>query len=152
MPTVIIEGYAYGNAQSINLQIVWYAYAGSWTNHSYVNTGDWDPGTIRIGTNGSGKVCIHLSNNIYYGRFNVRCIYDQGTATLEGWTISDATYTGLSRLATIPKNSLNTNITGTAGAETLATVTARGNVATGDIYVPGSGNYFRARYSGGSDI
>lgn len=38
------------------------------------------------------------------------------------------------------------NITGTAGSETLATVTNRGNVATGDIYVPAS-THFRARYT-----
>jgi hypothetical protein len=133
MPTVIIEGYAYGGSQSINLQIVWYAYNDSFINQSYVNNGDWDPGTIRIGENGSGKVCIHLSSNIYYGRFNVRCIYDQGFAPLEGWSITDATYTGLSRLVTIGKSAINTSITGLAASETLQTVTNRGNTTTNNI-------------------
>jgi len=145
MPTVIIEGYAYGGSQSINLQIVWYAYNDSFINKSYVNNGDWDPGTIRIGENGSGKVCIHLSSNIYYGRFNVRCIYDQGFAPLEGWSITDATYTGLSRLETIGKSAINTSITG--NADTVDTFHASvGNNANYIVVRDGSGDIF-FRYS-----
>jgi hypothetical protein len=134
MPTVIIEGYAYGNGVPIHLEIVWYSYSNTFVNYSYNNLGAWDPGTVRIGTNGSGKVCIHLSNNIYYGRFNVRCIYDQGSAYLEGWSISETSYTVLSRLLTVGKNSINTDISGYAGAETLQTVTNRGNSTSQTIY------------------
>ena len=145
MPTVIIEGYAYGGSQSINLQIVWYAYNDSFINKSYVNNGDWDPGTIRIGENGSGKVCIHLSSNIYYGRFNVRCIYDQGFAPLEGWSITDDTYTGLSRLETIGKSAINTSITG--NADTVDGYHASvANAASMAVVRDGSGDIF-FRYS-----
>lgn len=114
MPTVIIEGYAYGGGQVIHLEIVWYSYNNGFTNYSYTNLGMWDPGIVRIGTNSNGKVCIHLSNNIYYGRFNVRCIYDQGFGPLEGWTVTDAGTSGLSRLTTVGRGDIYTNIAGSA--------------------------------------
>jgi hypothetical protein len=114
MPTVIIEGYAYGSSVPIHLEIVWYSYLNAFTNYYYTNLGSWDPGTVSIGTNGNGKVCIHLSNNIYYGRFNVRCIYDQGHAPLEGWSVSDASTSGLSRVTTVLRSALVTSITGNA--------------------------------------
>jgi hypothetical protein len=133
MPTVIIEGYAYGNGVPIHLEIVWYAYTNSWTNLSYTNLGAWNPGTVSIGTNASGKVCLHLSGLIYYGRFNVRCIYDQGNAPLEGWTVTDATTSALTRVTTISKVELATSITGNAatvtnGLYTSSTLTA-GNLS-----------------------
>jgi hypothetical protein len=133
MPTVIIEGYAYGNGVPIHLEIVWYAYNNSWTNLSYTNLGAWNPGTVSIGTNASGKVCLHLSSLIYYGRFNVRCIYDQGNAPLEGWTVTDATTAALTRVTTISKAELVTSITGNAatvtnGLYTSSTLTA-GNLS-----------------------
>ena len=110
MPTVIIEGYAYGSSRSINLSIVWYSYAGSFTAQSFTNYGSWDPGVVRIGVNGSGKVCIHLSNNIYYGRMNVRCVYDGGSTTLLGWSIADASYTSLSPVVIVPQASITSSI------------------------------------------
>jgi len=124
MPTVIIEGYAYGNGVPIHLEIVWYAYNNSWTNLSYTNLGAWNPGTVSIGTNASGKVCLHLSSLIYYGRFNVRCIYDQGNAALEGWTVSDATTAALTRVTTISKAELVTSITGNAATTTNGLTTS----------------------------
>jgi len=42
-------------------------------------------------------------------------------------------------------------ITGYTETDTLTSVTGRGNVATGDIYLPSSGNHFRARYTAGSN-
>jgi len=102
MPTIIVEGYAYGNAQTIHIEIVWYSYAGGFVNQSYTNLGAWDPGTVRIGTNGSDKICIHFSNNIYYGRMNVRGVYDQGAAYLLDWSVQqDVSYSGLSRVTTV---------------------------------------------------
>ena len=124
MPTVIIEGYAYGNNQTINLQIIWYAYNNSWTNLSYTNLGSWNPGTVSIGTNAGGKVCLHLSGLVYYGRFNVRCIYDQGNAALEGWTVSDATTASLTRVLAVPKSELATSITGNAATVTSGLTTS----------------------------
>jgi len=124
MPTVIIEGYAYGNGVPIHLEIVWYAYNNSWTNLAYTNLGNWNPGTVSIGTNASGKVCLHLSSLIYYGRFNVRCIYDQGNAPLEGWTVTDATTSALTRVTTISKVELATSITGNAATTTNGLTTS----------------------------
>jgi len=154
MPIVIIEGYAYGNGAPIHLQIVWYAYSpdpSGWTSVSYINKGGWDPGTVSIGRNGSGKVCIHLSSNIYYGRFNVRGIYDQGHSYLENWSITEASTSGLSLIRTVGRATMQTDISGTAASETLATVTNRGNISTGDIYTPNASSYFRARYTAGSN-
>jgi len=151
MPTVIIEGYAYGNSVPINLQIVWYAYNNSWTNLSYTNLGGWDPGTVSIGTNASGKVCLHLSGLIYYGRFNVRCIYDQGNPPLEGWTVTDATTSALTRVTTISKSSIATSITGNSATTTLATKATRAN---GNFYIDDNygntvvGVYSASRYQG----
>ena len=151
MPTVIIEGYAYGSAAPIHLEIVWYAYNNSWTNLSYTNLGAWDVGTISIGTNASGKVCLHLSNLIYYGRFNIRCIYDGGNAPLEGWTVTDATTSALTRVTTISKSAIVTSITGNSATTTLATKATRAN---GDFYIDDNygntvvGVYSASRYQG----
>jgi hypothetical protein len=71
---------------------------------------------------------------------------------LESWAITDATYTGLSIITTVPKNSINTNITGLATSETLQTVSARGNVADNDLITKNSGYHFRARYTDNSNI
>ena len=99
MPTIIVEGYAYGNAQTIHIEIVWYSYNNGFVSQSYTNLGAWDPGTVRIGTNGSDKICIHFSNNIYYGRMNVRAIYDQSPDYLLNWSVQqDVSYSGLSRV------------------------------------------------------
>ena len=43
------------------------------------------------------------------------------------------------------------DISGLAGSETLATVTNRGNISTGDIYTPSAGYHFRARYTAGNN-
>jgi hypothetical protein len=140
MPLMIIEGYAYGNTQPINLYIVWYSYSPDptgWTSVSYINAGGWDPGTITIGRNGSGKVCIHLSNNIYFGRFNVRCVYDQGHSYLEGWSVTEATTSGLAQTRTIPRTTMITDISGNAGSETLQTVTGRGQTSNQSLVVTG---------------
>lgn len=111
MPTVIIEGYAYGNQQTIHLEIVWYSYNDSFTNYSYTNLGAWDPGVVRIGTNGNGKVCIHLQNNIYYGRMNVRGIYDQGASRLLSWSVQqDVSYSGLSRVTTVGRSQIRSGV------------------------------------------
>lgn len=113
MPTVIIEGYAYGNAIPIHLEIVWYSYSDTFVSQSYTNLGAWNPGTITLATNGDGKICIHLSNNIYYGRFNVRCIADTGTQFLENWTVTEATTSGMNRIVTVPSVPVYSSIKGT---------------------------------------
>jgi hypothetical protein len=110
MPTVIIEGYAYGSGVPIHLEIVWYSYNNGFVSASYTNLGSWDPGTVTVGTNSNGKVCLHLSNNIYYGRFSVRCIHDQGSPSLENWTVTAATTSGLSRLTTVPLTVVRSDI------------------------------------------
>lgn len=102
MPTVIVEGYAYGSGVPIHIEIVWYSYNNGFVSYSYTNLGAWDPGTVRIGTNGSDKICIHFSNNIYYGRMNVRAVYDQSPDYLLNWSVQqDVSYSGLSRVTVV---------------------------------------------------
>lgn len=113
MPTVIIEGYAYGSAVPIHLEIVWYSYSDTFVSQSYTNLGTWHPGTVTVATNANGKVCIHLSNNIYYGRFNVRCVVDTGVQFLENWTVTEATTSGLTRVVTVSQVPVYTSIRGT---------------------------------------
>jgi hypothetical protein len=102
MPTVIVEGYAYGNGVPIHIEIVWYSYNNGFVSYAYTNLGAWDPGAVRIGTNGSDKICIHFSNNIYYGRMNVRAVYDQGPDYLLNWSVQqDVSYSGLGRITEV---------------------------------------------------
>ncbi len=98
MPTVVIEGYNYGQVKPIGIILNWYIYGGNFYNYRASSYGGYAP-TIRL-ANESGKVVIYIDDRQYYNRFNVR-VYAQGmggvesdVANFQNWTIVDQALTG----------------------------------------------------------
>jgi len=94
MPKIIIEGYAYGNAQTIYIELSYYTFPQDLVNGSFISYEcrymGWDPGTVSLAIDASNNVVIHLSNNIYYGRMSVRYIGDNLGQAYRNWTITEA--------------------------------------------------------------
>jgi hypothetical protein len=97
MPTIMIEGYAYGNAEPINLTLVYYYYGNSFATYSKISTaGSHNPNVFLAGEN--GKVVIFIDSKINFQRFHVRA-YANGlgqdlAANYQGWTAVDSTLSG----------------------------------------------------------
>ena len=94
MPKIIIEGYAYGTGQPIYIELVYYTFPQDLATGSFVSAEarfmGWDPGTVRLAIDASNNVVIHLSNNVYYGRFTVRYIGDNLGQAYRNWTVTEA--------------------------------------------------------------
>ena len=70
MPTIIIEGYAYGQATTIGIIFNYYIYDGAFVNHSISSFGGYLPNISLAQEN--GKVVIYINEKIYFSRFSVR--------------------------------------------------------------------------------
>lgn len=94
MPTIKIQGFAYGIGRTVDLTIVYYIYGGNFTSYSASSSGGWTP-TISLAQNASGKVVIHLDGGHYYTKMTVSLESGVGMMSfadgwLEGWTWSDS--------------------------------------------------------------
>lgn len=91
MPTIIIEGYNYGDAKTISLQLVYYVFNGLFRNASISSSGSYTPKVILGEEN--GKVVIFIDAKDYYQRFSIRT-YEKGriadnNSWYRGWTAVD---------------------------------------------------------------
>jgi hypothetical protein len=96
MPTIKIEGYNYGAAKTIGLDIVYYPYDYGVANQtqfiaqSISSWGDYKP-NVKLSEE-NGKVVIFIEDKPYFMRFNVS-VYEKGlSATNEhliNWTVAD---------------------------------------------------------------
>ena len=136
MPTVKIQGYAYGVQRAVDLTVVWYIYNGNFTSYSCTSSGGWTP-TISLAQNSSGKVVIHLSGGHYYTKMTVSVesglgMMSLGQTHMSGWSWSDAACPTANKVtveynSTIPNLALtgvakfNNNVwhTDTAGKERI---------------------------------
>jgi hypothetical protein len=82
MPTVKIEGYAYGTGKTIGLLLNWYIYSGSYTGYSVSSFGGYAPPIFL--SNENGKVVIFINDRGYYHRFKVNA-FVQGMGELSSW-------------------------------------------------------------------
>jgi len=82
MPTIIIEGYDYGQGRSIGLLLNWYIYAGIFWNPRMSSFGA-DTPNIKL-SNENGKVVIFINERYYYCRFSVR-VFAQGMGEVSSW-------------------------------------------------------------------
>lgn len=93
MPLISITGYAYGNANPIDLKIVFYIYNGAFVNSSVISNSNFRPSVYL--TNEGGFVCITLQSvSIYYPSLTVD-VFDYRnlpSSYFTGWTISDTSY------------------------------------------------------------
>ncbi len=106
MPTLFINGYMFGSAQTVDLKIAWYIYPADATaavyNATATSSGGWAP-TIQLARE-NGKVVILLSPGGYYGKFSVaavRASMSEVDADFRGWTWADEAITG-DRVVTVP--------------------------------------------------
>ncbi len=106
MPTIILEGFQYGETKPIGITLNWYAYniggVTSFIHHEASSSGDWTP-EIKLGSEG-GKVVIFINERGYYTRFMVRA-YGKGKgetdAQFTGWTVVDQALNA-SAVVTVP--------------------------------------------------
>ncbi len=107
MPTVIIEGYCYGNAQPIGLTLVWYVYNNGFAQYKASSWGAFSP-TIKL-SNEDGKVVIFIDNRPYYAMFGVRAYAGKNESPnwFSGWTMVDEAFGGTSQVTVAYENRVN---------------------------------------------
>jgi hypothetical protein len=90
MVTLHIEGYNFGSAETISLNVVWYVYNGQFYNPSISSAGGHTPDVFL--TNNNGLVNVFINHKEYYQRFKVTA-FAQGmgetSSWFQGWTTAD---------------------------------------------------------------
>lgn len=91
MPTVHIEGYFYGQAAPIGLNIVWYVYNNTFIDDKISSWGAITPPVYL--SNESGYIVIFIDDKPYFPRFKVS-VYAQGmsqeiASSFTGWSVVD---------------------------------------------------------------
>ncbi|MDI3474078.1 MAG: hypothetical protein PWR30_401, partial [Candidatus Woesearchaeota archaeon] len=149
MPLVKIQGYMYGSAAPIDINLVWYIYNNGFVSYRASSSGSYAP-SITL-ANESNKVVIFLSGGVYYSRFNIQVYENMGTSDsyFEGWTIVDETVTG-SPSVSVPysANFGNNFVMDTNGKVGIGTTSpgAKLDILGGDVFISNgdSGLYFVA--------
>ncbi len=120
MPTIILEGYNYGQRKTIGIILNWYLYNAADTANPLATPyatassfGGYAP-EIKIARENS-KVVIFVNDKQYYNRFTIRA-YDKFNTPhddwYEGWTTADEALTG-DQIATFPYSNTVGNLTAT---------------------------------------
>ncbi len=107
MPTVILEGYCYGNAQPMGVTLVWYVYNNSFAQYKASSWGAYSP-TIKL-SNENGKVVIFIDSRPYFVMFGVRAYaghYEQA-AWFDGWTMVDEAFGGTNQVTVSYENRID---------------------------------------------
>lgn len=107
MPTVHIEGYFYGRAAPIGLDLVWYVFGNAFIDDKISSWGAWTP-PIYL-SNENGYVSIFIDDKPYFPRFEVS-VFAQGmskevASSFTGWTVVDDTLGGTVQTLVPYKNS-----------------------------------------------
>jgi hypothetical protein len=93
MPTIFIQGYAFGNASTINIQLCFYFNSNTFTNPKATSSGSYSP-AITLAQEG-GVIVIFIDSKINYQRFHVSAyakgLVSETAANFSGWTASDTT-------------------------------------------------------------
>ncbi|WP_437398719.1 hypothetical protein [Flagellimonas lutimaris] len=160
MPTVMLEGYEYGGANTIDIKINWYIYNNLFHMSNASSAGSYSP-PIKL-ANENGLVVIFIDDRKYYTRFNVR-VYANGkgeTSTMfDGWTVVDEALNGTGVKDVGYKTSLPGMIVGNVGigtANPTSPLDVRGVIASTHtlgnkmaLFTSGDGNGY-LNYTGGS--
>ncbi|SEC19916.1 hypothetical protein SAMN04489761_2356 [Tenacibaculum sp. MAR_2009_124] len=111
MPTIIIEGYNYGKAQTIGIILNWYVYQGKFVQYSASSYGAYSP-PIKLANDG-GKVVIFLDSKEYFNRFQIRTYakglhVDNVSSYFENWTaVDELLTTSATNVVNVPYKSSN---------------------------------------------
>ncbi|HMI02911.1 MAG TPA: hypothetical protein VK541_10540 [Pedobacter sp.] len=133
MVNVKIEGYCYGTAAAVGLNIVYYIYNDAFVNNSVSSWGAYTPDIYL--SNESGLVCITLADKPYFPRFKVSAFAKgmpaETAANFTGWTVVDEAAAGTNITLFPYKNVVkNLTINGTATAPTADPTTNNTQLAT----------------------
>jgi len=106
MPKIIIEGYANGDSEPINIELVYHftpqnASTGAFTGYKCYYTG-WDPGTVSLALNASNNIVIHMSSNAYYIRFSVSYVSDSLGIAYRQWAVTEAACPATKKVSITP--------------------------------------------------
>ncbi|MCW0490402.1 hypothetical protein OKE68_06335, partial [Riemerella anatipestifer] len=104
MPSIILEGYAYGARKSIGIIINYYIYQGEFhaPTSQISSYGSFSP-KITL-ANEDGKVVIFMEDKIYFVRFSVRASGSENPEYYKNWSIVDEPLYGDKRLTLPYKN------------------------------------------------
>lgn len=145
MPTLLFEGYCYGNQQVIGFALSFYIYNGNFYNTAMSSFGSYAPPVYLA--NEGGKVVIFIDRRDYFTRFNVRA-YAKGliqdtSINYQGWTATDDSLavTATQKTALAYKNAFAGDVAFAGGVWTSAgnvgigTNSPRGRLSVnGDLY------------------
>jgi hypothetical protein len=132
MVNIKIEGYCYGVAAAVGLNIVYYIYNDAFVNHSVSSWGAYTPDIYL--SNESGLVCITLADKPYFPRFKVSA-FGKGmpaetAANFTGWTVVDEVAAG-TNITLFPYKNMVRNLTVKATGSTDGSFIANGNSSIG---------------------
>jgi hypothetical protein len=102
MPTIIIEGFNYGQSKPIGLILTWYIYGGVFYYPKISSFGDYTP-VVKL-ANENGYVVIFIDDKQYYNRFSLRAFANgmsEQSSWFSNWSISDEGLTG-TNIITVP--------------------------------------------------
>jgi hypothetical protein len=138
MPTIKIEGYAYGSSAAIDLTLVLYYFGSSFTHCSVSSAGSFTPKITVAGEN--GKVVIFLDSKDYFQRVHVGAFANgksEIASWFAGWTAVDSTLLGTaSAVLQVPyaNRLVNTTITGITNFPGGSIWDTTGRVGIGTLY------------------
>jgi hypothetical protein len=148
MPTVIIEGYNYGEARPTGLILTWYIFNDIFWNPEISSFGA-DIPSIKL-SNENGKVIIFIDAQSYFRRFSVR-VFAQGkgevSSWFDGWQIVDEPLNGTQTVVVPYQNSFSGTVNlpggiwrpdGSVGIGTTnpeAKLTVKGKIEASEIQV-----------------
>jgi hypothetical protein len=113
MPTVRIEGYSYGHAQPIGLDIVWYIINDEFSNAKVSSWGAYTPPIYLSEEN--GLVAIFISDKPYFQRFHISAyakgLSKENSTSFSGWSVVDDTLAGDHQLLVPYQNGFKGKVT-----------------------------------------
>ena len=125
MPSIRIEGYNYGTAKPVGINLVYYIYNGNFSQYGATAWGGYAP-NLKLANEG-GFVVIYLDDRPSFMRFKV-AVFAQGLgaetpANLTGWSVADESLSaGSATTVSVPYQNAN--------AATLQQVTNAGSITT----------------------
>jgi hypothetical protein len=156
MPTLVMEGYAYGSSSPVGLILTYYIYGGAFVNAKVSSYGAYIPPVYLA--NEGGKVVIFIDSKEYYLRFTLKGFgrdrSEDIAVNYQGWTIADEALAGTAtaKLLVPYQNAFSGKVgigisAPQAGLHVTSTVTA----ANGEIAAAVLGNaYNHWTYFGGT--
>ncbi|WP_407484414.1 hypothetical protein [Elizabethkingia meningoseptica] len=107
MPTIIIEGYNYGDSQPIGLLLNWYVYEDQFLGSAISSFGAYNP-EVKLSTE-NGKVVIFINDRKYYNRFTIRGFAmdkEEEPDWFTHWSITDEALSGTKTITLSYKNAV----------------------------------------------